>query len=228
MEKGRQAVIYTRVSTTRQADEGVSLDAQLAKGRAWCLAMGYQVSAEFCDAGISGKRADNRPELQAALAAVCASGGTLIVYSLSRLARSTKDAIGMAEKLDRAGADLVSLSEDINTISASGKMIFRLLAVMAEFERDLVGERTRAALAHKRNQGYKTGGAVPFGFSAGPDGRLVECKPEQEAIRLIRALRAKGYTLRDIGGELGRRGILSKKGNTWNPKTIKKILDRAA
>jgi DNA invertase Pin-like site-specific DNA recombinase len=76
----------------------------------------------------------------------------LVFYSLSRLARSTKDAIAISERLSRAGADLVSLSEKIDTTSAAGKMIFRLLAVLAEFERDLISERTKAALSVKREK----------------------------------------------------------------------------
>src|SRR5690349_10651862 len=115
-----QATIYVRVSTTIQALEGVSLDAQEAKARAWAITNGYGVGDVFSDAGISGKRAANRPGLQSALRQVCAArGNVLVVYSLSRLARSTKDAISIAERLDKAGADLVSLTERIDTTSAA-------------------------------------------------------------------------------------------------------------
>ncbi|MEE9311133.1 MAG: recombinase family protein [Planctomycetota bacterium] len=79
------------------------------------------------------------------------------VYSLSRLCRSTKDAINISEQLDKSGADLVSLSERLDTTSASGKMIFRMLAVLSEFERDQISERTKAALAHKKSLGQRVG-----------------------------------------------------------------------
>lgn len=92
------------------------------------------------DAGLSGKRADNRPELQKALDAVTKCSGVLLVYSLSRLARSTKDTLAISDRLEKADADLVSLSERIDTTSAAGKMVFRMLAVLAEFERDLVSD----------------------------------------------------------------------------------------
>ena len=95
---------------------------------------------------ISGKRADNRLALQEALKAVSAGKGVLIVYSLSRLARSTRDTL-----LDKSGADLVSLSEKIDTTSAAGKMVFRLLAVLNEFERDLISESATAAMARLRD-----------------------------------------------------------------------------
>lgn len=102
-----------------------------------------------------------------------------MVYSLSRLARSTKDAIAIAERLDKAGADLVSLSEKIDTTTAAGKMVFRMLAVLAEFERDLVSERTTAALAHKAGKGERIG-EVPFGWTLAADGvTLAQTKPSK-------------------------------------------------
>ena len=94
------AIGYVRVSTAGQATEVVSLEAQRAKIEAWCLANDVQLAGLFVDAGISGKRADNRPELQTALNAVTKSKGVLVVYSLSRLARSTKDTITISEELD--------------------------------------------------------------------------------------------------------------------------------
>ena len=167
----RQVTIgYIRVSTVAQADEGVSLDAQRDRIVMWCKANGYTLNDVFCDAGVSGKRADNREGLQRALNEACwHRGSALIVYSLSRLARSAKDAIGIAERPDDAGADLVSLSEKIDTTSAAGKMVFRMLAVLAEFERDLVSERTTAALAHKRRNGQRVG-TNPFGHVLADDG----------------------------------------------------------
>jgi site-specific DNA recombinase len=158
-----KALGYIRVSTSGQANDGVSLDAQAARIRVWCEANGYELTEIWSDAGISGRRADKRPGLQAALAAACENGGALVVYSLSRLARSTRDAIDIAERLHGAGADLVSLTERIDTTTAAGKMVFRMLAVLAEFERDLVSERTAAALAHKRRNGERVGD-IPYGW----------------------------------------------------------------
>jgi len=150
-----KAIGYIRVSTASQADNGVSLDAQRDRIKAWCNANGYRLDTVYSDRGMSAKRADNRPQLQKALTATCKSrNAALVVYSLSRLARSTKDAISIAERLDKAGADLVSLSEKLDTTSAAGKMMFRLLAVLAEFERDLTSERTKTAMAHKKANNY--------------------------------------------------------------------------
>ena len=225
----KQAIGYIRVSTTGQAVDGVSLDAQRAKLDAWCLLNEYELVAVFSDAGISGCRADNRPALQDALDQVCKTNAALVVYSLSRLARSTADTLAIADRLDRNNADLVSLSERIDTTTAAGKMVFRMLAVLNEFERDLVSERTVAALAHKKAKGERVG-KVPFGFDLAANGvDLVDNTAEQNIITEIYNLRTAGYSLRAIAAELTKRGIFTKAGNaTWKHTTIKRILDRQA
>lgn len=121
----------------------------------------------------------------------------------------------------------MSLTESIDTTSAAGKMIFRMLAVLAEFERDLVSERTRAALAHKARRGERTGD-IPYGWSLAGDGvRLVEIPTEQAIIGEIRARRAAGATLRQIAEELSGRGVPTKKGNArWTHQAVASIVGR--
>lgn len=179
------------------------------------------------DAGLSGCRADNRPGLQAALTAASRHKAALVVYSLSRLARSTKDAIAISERLAKNETDLVSLSERIDTTTAAGKMVFRMLAVLAEFERDQVAERTKGALAHLRNQGKRISGKIPYGYDLAVDGESLLPNPtEQTGLQLIQRLQAKGLGRRRIAGELMRRGIPTKTGVSWSPQTIGNILDR--
>jgi DNA invertase Pin-like site-specific DNA recombinase len=247
-----RAVAYIRVSTDDQAKEGVGLDAQRARVAAWCAAndapldpadvfVEGEVEGEGGGAGRgrSGGRADNRPALQAALGRVCACGGVLVFYSLSRLARSTRDTLAIAERLDRAGANMVSLSERIDTTSASGKMVFRMLAVLAEFERDLIRERTSDALQHKIRKGERCG-KVRFGSAVDPvDPRrsrrtgspaaLVPCPAELEAVALMKEMEAEGLSLRAIAAELTRRGIPTKEGRPgWHHSSVKRILARTS
>lgn len=220
---------YIRVSTAGQATDGVSMDAQRERIEAWCAGNGCTLARAYVDAGLSGKRADNRPELQKALDATCKAKGALIVYSLSRLARSTKDTLAIAERLDKSGADLVSLSEKIDTTSAAGKMLFRLLAVLAEFERDLVAERTRTAMAYKRANGERVG-AIPFGYDLGADGTTLTHNPtEQRALRKIRDMRHRGATLQRIADVLTRAGVRTKTGKStvWRHTAVRAILARA-
>lgn len=223
------AIGYIRVSTDGQVQDGVSLEAQRARIEAWCVANSCELLQVHMDAGLSGSRADNRPALQAALSQACARKAVLVVYSLSRLARSTKDAILISERLAKSGADLVSLSERIDTTSAAGKMIFRMLAVLAEFERDQIAERTRGALLHLKSQGKRISGQIPFGFDLAEDGETLQRNPlEQEAVALMAALRADGYSLRRIAGVLTERGIRTKTGAAWTAEAIRGILARRA
>ena len=219
---------YLRVSTAGQADEGISLDAQRSKISAWCEINDVELIEIFEDAGISGKRADNRPALQDALKSVIEENGVLIVYSLSRLARSTKDTLHIAEQLDKAGADLVSLSEKIDTTSAAGKMVFRLLAVLNEFERDLISERTTAAMAHLREQDRFLG-QVPYGYRLSSDGESIEKDElEEQAIRRIEALREEGLSLRAIAEQLDVEGFAAKSGRKWSHTSVASVLRRTA
>lgn len=220
------AVGYARVSTATQSEEGVSLEAQQHRIQCWCQANGYQLQRVFVEAR-SAVRADNRPQLQVALNQACQSKAALIVYSLSRLARSTKDAIGIAERLDKAGADLVSLSEKIDSTSPVGKMVFRLLAAIAEFEKDQLVERTRLAMAHLRQLNKRISNLIPLGYDLAPDGRsLIENPAEQKTVRRIVALRQEGLSLVQIAQQMEREGIRTKNGASWYPSTVARILAR--
>lgn len=219
-----KAIGYIRVSTLGQVEDGVSLDAQEAKVRTWADLNGAEVVI-FRDEGISGKRSDNRPGLQDALAMV-GKGDALIVYSLSRLSRSTKETLILSETLLKKEADLVSLSEKIDTTTAAGKMVFRMLAVLSEFERDQISDRTRFALAHKKAIGEKTGGDVPFGYRV-RKGKLYRNAEEQKAVRLILDLSGKGESLRGICRNLEAVGVARKHGSlSWHPQIISDILQR--
>ncbi len=221
-----QAVGYVRVSTEGQVADGVSLEAQQARIRAWCQANDYTLAGLHIDAGLSGCRSDNRPGLQDAIARACKEKAALVVYSLSRLARSTKDTIAISERLARSGADLVSLSERIDTTTAAGKMVFRMLAVLAEFERDQIAERTKGALSHMRQQGKRTG-KVPYGYDLAEDGTSLMSNPrEQEGLRLIERLRASGLGRRRIAAALTSKRIRTKTGTAWSPQAVGRILQR--
>lgn len=222
----KQALGYIRVSTEKQADKGVSLEAQQAKIEHWCKANGYELVKVYVDAGISGKRMDTRKELLAALASL-KKGMALVSYSLSRLARSTKDLIEISELVAKKKADLISLSESIDTTTAAGKMMFQMLAVLSEFERNLTAERTSGALQHKKATGQKYTNQTPYGFEA-IEGRLVEVKQEAEIVAEIQSARSSGTTLQVIADSLNGRGIPTKTGKTWAPATIHLLLKRTS
>jgi len=221
-------IAYLRVSTEGQATDGVSLEMQRDRIATWCAGQGYVLSQTHLDSGISGKSSANRPGLKAAIAAASEQPGrALIVYSLSRLARSTKDMLEISERLELAGADLVSLTERIDTTSAAGRMVFRMLAVLSEFERDLVAERTRCALAIKKRRGEVVG-EVPFGSRR--EGNLLVPDPiEWKLGKRIAAMRAQGLSLRAIATKLTDQGDSTAKGSkVWHANTVQRILKQAA
>lgn len=223
----RVAVGYVRVSTSRQAEEGASLDAQESRIRTWAAGQGLEVAAVHVDAGISGKRADNRPGLQAALSDVCKRRGVLVVYSLSRMARSTRDALDIAERLRKAGANLASLTEQIDTSSAAGEVIFTVFAAFAQFERRIISERVSSSMDFLRRQGRKVSGNLPFGWNEAEGGRLVPNEREQEVLSLIRKMRTGGASLRDIVRTLEAEKIPTKSGlPVWTPATVRGVLIR--
>ncbi len=96
-------------------------------------------------------------------------------------------------------------------------------------ERNIIGERTSVALAHKRSNGEKTGGTIPYGFDVTADGLLTMNKNEQKAVHLILRLKRKGHSLRSICRELEKEGHKTKTGKyKWYPKVVSSILKRAA
>lgn len=221
----QKVIGYIRVSTAGQVEEGVSLEAQKAKIAAWCALNDGELVALFEDAGISGRGMVKREGLQAALAATT-KGMALVTYSISRLARNTRDMLEIAERLKKNGADLVSLSERIDTTTASGNMVFQMLAVLAEFERKQIGERTSMALKHKKANG-DVYAATPFGFEA-IDGRLVEVKAESAIVANIMAMREGGASLAAIAEALNTRGVEGKRGGKWFPSTVRYLIQRQA
>lgn len=223
MRHMQKAIGYVRVSTQGQVDKGVSLEAQRAKIAAWCDLHDAALIAVHEDAGISGGSLRGRAGLLRALDEV-QPGMALVCYSISRLARSTRDMLHISEMLDKKGADLVSLSEKIDTTTAAGRMVFKMLAVLADFERDQVGERTKMALAHKKASG-DVYSPTPFGFEA-VAGRLVPDATEAKIITEIIALRTAGKPLAKIADEMNRRGIPGKRGGRWHPSTVKYLIDR--
>jgi DNA invertase Pin-like site-specific DNA recombinase len=203
------------------------MDAQRAKIEAWCVANDADLVDVFVDAGISGGKTTNRPGLKAALDAVCkGKGNVLVIYSLSRMARSTKDTIIISERLQKAGANLASLSERIDTTSAAGKMVFRMLAVFAEFEKDLASERTKLAAAYKRSKG-EAWAVTPYGQGKDDAGKLVDDQAEQAAVVKVLELRAEGKSIRAIVDAMNTNNVTRRGGGRWHIASVQRLIKRA-
>jgi DNA invertase Pin-like site-specific DNA recombinase len=223
------AIGYCRVSTEDQAKEGVSLDNQKSKIVAYCQLKDLDLSEIVEDAGISAKNL-KRPGVQRVLnLARKKQVDAIVVYKLDRIFRSTTDALETTKLFEKWGVSFHSIEETLDTQSAMGRFFFTLTAALAEMERRIIGERTKAALSHKRSRNEKTGGDVPYGYDLTPAGILIENDAEQKVIETIRRLHRDGYSLRRICRELEREENLTKRGNPiWQPSTISKILKRGS
>jgi site-specific DNA recombinase len=226
-----RAVGYTRVSSDEQANEGVSLDAQRAKVVGYAKLYGLDLVAVEEDAGVSAKSLD-RPALTRALAMLDAGEADgLVIAKLDRLSRSVGDWDRLIADYfgERAGKQLWSVADAIDTRTAAGRLVLNILMSVAQWEREAIGERTSDALQHKIRQGERCG-KVRFGHDLGPDGvRLIDNPTEQEGLGLLRELYAEGRSLRGIAKELTRRGIRTKEGRLrWDHSSVKRILSRTA
>ena len=220
-----EAIAYCRISTQSQ-EEGVSLEMQKKRIEAWCLANDLKLACLYSET-CSGSRANNRPQLQYALAHACTKKAVLVVYSLSRLARSVKDTLAIAERLEKANANLASLTERIDTSSALGKMVFRLLSTLNEFEKDQLAERTTSAMGFLRKAGKRISAHLPYGYDLSTDGvTLLKNAMEQETISQILLLSGKGHTPSSICRLLIQNKTPTKSHGHWYPSTVKGIIER--
>lgn len=225
-----RTIAYLRVSTDKQADHGISLDAQRAKVEAYASLYDLHVVDVVIDAGQSGKTL-SRPGLQRALRALrSGEADALLVAKLDRLTRSVRDlGVLLDHHLGDNGAALLSVSEAIDTRSAAGRLLLNVLTSVAQWERETIGERTKTALAHKKARGEYTGGLVPYGWLLRADGTTLDPNPpEQAVIAEAVTLRAKGLSLRQVALDLDRRGMTSRRGTPFSPSVIAKMCDGLA
>lgn len=213
---------YARVSTDEQARGGTS-----CRRQADLLLSRAPDAVLVVDDGYSGSSESSRPGWQRILDAV-QPGDTVLATDLSRLHRNSLEAIAFARRCEAEGVFLVTLHDNIDTRTAMGKLVFGLMAQVNEHKSNETKEKTRDALDRKRRRGEKLGGTVPYGYDL-VEGALVPNEREQEALRLMRRMRAQGYSSRQIGYELIRAGHTTKQGHRyWHPKVILDILKRPA
>ncbi len=153
-----RVVGYIRVSTAEQADSGAGLAAQRTAIAAEVERRGWELVGVEEDAGVSGKTIDRRPALARALASVdSGQASALVVAKLDRLSRSLLDFAGLMERGRKKSWALVALDLAVDTTTPAGEMMANVLASFAQYERRLIGQRTKDALAIKRAQGVRLG-----------------------------------------------------------------------
>jgi site-specific DNA recombinase len=220
---------YTRRSTDDE-HQPFSLDAQRAAlDRYVAVQPGWSIVAEYGD-DASGATTD-RPGLQKLLRAAKAGlFDVLLVYRLDRFSRSVADLLDLVTQLEAAHVRFSSATEPIDTGGPFGRMLLQLLAVFAEFERNLIIDRVKSGMTAKASKGKWAGGARPYGYLVDADShKLVPHPAEAPILREIFRL----YTQRRIGtqavaADLNERGIRNRDGKPWAGYTISRILDNPA
>ena len=224
---------YVRCSTQEQADSGLGLEVQAERIEAYCALKQLTLVRLISDVGVSGgKPLASRKGGAALLDAIHRrDAGAVVMFKLDRMFRNAGDCLTTVEGWERAGVALhvVDLGGNaIDTTSAAGRFMLTVLAGAAEMERNLVRERTKAALAVKRGKGERIG-TIPYGFDLNPDGRtLVANETEQAALAGMREKRSQGWTLQRIATDLSDRCIPTKKGRSrWSLQAVANMLKHA-
>ena len=221
-----RTVAYLRVSTEKQVDGGVSLGAQRAKVEAYAGLYDLELVAVEVDAGFSAKSLE-RPALERALGLLKArKAEALLVVKLDRLTRSVRDLGALVDEyFSRSDLSLMSVSENIDTRTAAGRLVLNVLASVSQWERETTGERTSMAMRHKADRGEYTGGVIPYGYALSEDGvHLEEVPAEQAIITEARRLREGGLSLRAVAAELAGRGFVARSGRMFGPKQVKHMV----
>jgi site-specific DNA recombinase len=215
-----RTVAYLRVSTDKQADAGVSLDAQRAKVAAYAELYELELVAVIVESE-SAKSLD-REGLRWALAMLGREADALLVVKLDRLTRSVKDLGDLVERYFNRHA-LLSVAEQVDTRSAAGRLVLNVLASVAQWERETIGERTSEAMRHKQAQGEYIGGQAPYGYAL-KSGELVPIQAEQAVLDEARSLRDAGLSLRAVAAELHRRGFVARNGRAFQATQVSRLV----
>ena len=209
------ALLYARVSTQLQVNDGVSLDVQERQLLQAAEAAGYTKTEIIREEGRSGKSISGRPALTGALKRLDAGeASALFVTRIDRLARSTKDFLSI---IDRANANkwrLVMLDLNLDTASYQGRFVVTIMSALAEMERGIISERQKDVHKDRRERGIK------WGVDMGPKN-----KTSEEIKQRILSERASGASYRKIADGLNKEKIPTQNGRQWHATTIKNLID---
>lgn len=199
---------YTRVSTGEQAESGAGLEAQAATISSYCSNRGWTLYGSYTDAGVGGGSLD-RPALAGAIDALDAGAASaLVVSKVDRLSRSVLDFSMLLARAQRGGWKIVAIDLGLDMTTPSGTLLAGIMAQIAQYERSLIGQRTRDALAVRKAAGIRLGRPR----SLDPD-----------VAERIRLRRRQGATLRAIAEELNDASIPTASGRLWSPALVRKI-----
>lgn len=205
----RQAKAYLRCSTTEQGDSGLGLAAQRATIEAWAARENVEV-IEWVEEVQSGKSMAKRPALRNLVAGMQA-GEVLVSSAVSRLARSVSDLATMLDTATRRGYEVAAIDTGLDTTTPAGRMVIQMLGAAAEYERALVSQRTKDALAQAKQRGTKLGRPVVMGSTI---------------VAELRRLKAEGLNLYQVAEALNEAGHTTPTGKAWTHNNVARVLQR--
>ncbi len=209
-----RAIGYLRVSTEEQAVSGLGLESQRDRVAAEIERRGWEPVAVIVDDGYSAKTLDRPGIIEAVRMLTSREADALVVAKLDRLSRSLLDFAALMERSHREGWEIVALDLGVDTSTPSGEMMAGVMATFAQYERRLIGQRTKDALAVKRSQGVRLGRPVTL--------------PSQVRRRIVR-LRARGWSLPRIAAKLSTEQVPTAQGGArWYPSTVAAVLRSTA
>lgn len=220
----KRAVYYTRVSHENQVDDGSSLDNQQDRILSFCKLNNYEIVKSFSDPGVSGRKFENRPEFMKMMDMVKKKEvDVVVVYSLSRFGRNTKDTLKWISFLENNGVSFFTLDFQFDTSTSHGKLMLQMIAAFAEFESNQRGELISSVMRYLKKEEKVYCGPVPLGFDK-VDGKLVVNEDEMNVVRKI-YLWNKSIGPFKAAMYANQGGYKTKKGKTFFTSTVQKIVN---
>ena len=219
--------LYLRCSTVEQAADGVSLEAQEGRLRAWADAVGAEVVEVITDAAVSGGKPLAERKGGARVAALLDARkpevDAVVIVRLDRLGRDAAETLALLKRFRTSKVGLVSVADRLDLGTPQGRAMAGMAAVFGELEKGLAAARTTEALSELRRQG-RAWNHAPFGWDA-IGGILVENEAEHATLSLVRDLRAKGMPYKKLADHLNAEGIPTKRiGGIWHAASVRGVL----
>lgn len=219
--------LYARVSTEMQAVDGFSTDAQVETLTQHCKHQGYDIYNVYIDRGLSGSNVSKRPALLTMLEdAKQQKFDKIFVWKLSRLARNTRDLLGIVEDLQKYNIDFHSLSENFQINNSTGMFMMQMLSAVSEYEKNIIVDQVKLGQAQRAIQGFSNGARV-LGYDKPrkPREPIKVNEYEAEIIKQIFNLYERGNGLRSIANTLNKQGRRTKRDNAFSTDAVKRILN---
>lgn len=229
MENKKRCAIYTRKSVEEGLEQEFNtLDAQRAAAENYIASQIHKgwvcLPKRYDDGGFSGGTVE-RPALQELLRdAEAGEIDIIVVYKIDRLSRSLLDFAELSKKFDLLNISFVSVTQEINTSSSSGRMMLNILMTFAQYEREIISERIRDKMSASRKKGMWVGGTVPYGFYV-KDKKLLIDVQQAEVVRFIFRRYCEVQSVKQVAHELVSAGHKTKQGKDWPLNYIYRMLN---